>query len=87
MKDKKPKLIVEPPANPCDLCIENGKLFENNVVSVFCEHNSVMALYIIAKKKWVVMTAVDKDEYEIFLKRAEDRVIDILDNLQNPLWN
>jgi len=88
MKDKKPKLIVDPPALPCDSCIElNGKIFDNEVVSVFCEHNSVMALYVVGRKRWVILNSVSKDEYESFVKRAEARVIDILDNLQNPLWN
>ena len=88
MKDKKPKLIVDPPALPCDECIEiHGKIFDNEVVSVFCEHNSVMALYIVGREKWVILNQVSKEEYERFLQRAEERVIDILNNLQNPLWN
>lgn len=68
---KLPLLQVMPPETPCDSCIsERGKIFQDELVFVFCPHNCAGAVFDISGKTWHVFCPISEKEFEKILNNV-----------------
>lgn len=54
---------------PCDKCFkECGKIFQDDLVFVFCDHNHAGGVFDIKGEKWHFYYPVTKQEFDNILK-------------------
>jgi len=64
----KPLLQVIPPDTPCDKCIAGcGKIFQDEIVFVYCGHNHAGSVYDIESKQWHIFSPISETEFKRLL--------------------